>query len=35
VLDRFLSTAFAHGRHAQRIQKIAEMERSEAGAVKA
>lgn len=29
VVDRFLKTAFAHGRHVQRVQKISELEEKE------
>jgi ribose 5-phosphate isomerase B len=29
IVDRFLTTAFAHGRHDQRVAKIAEMEKEE------
>jgi ribose 5-phosphate isomerase B len=32
IVERFLNTAFAHGRHDQRIAKIAKIEKEECGA---
>jgi ribose 5-phosphate isomerase RpiB len=34
IVDRFLTTAFAHGRHDQRVAKIAAMEKEEGRAGK-
>ncbi|MCU1284908.1 MAG: rpiB [Acidobacteriales bacterium] len=32
IVERFLNTAFAHGRHDQRVAKIAKIEKEECGA---
>ena len=32
IVDRFLHTSFSHGRHEQRVRKIAELEKEEAKA---